>query len=228
MALENERLHAQVRQQLAEVRASRSRIVQAGDDERRKVERDLHDGAQQRLVTLALALHAARRQLGAGQTDMLHETLAQASEELRRALDELRALAHGIHPVILTDEGLGPALKSLADRAPVPVTVGGVPDIRFPGTVEATAYFVVSEALANIGKHAHASRATVCATHGGGVLIVEVADDGCGGVDATRGSGLHGLYDRVAAVNGHLTVTSRNGHGTTVTATLPGTPRDEP
>jgi signal transduction histidine kinase len=228
MALENERLHAQVRRQLEEVRASRSRIVQAGDDERRKVERDLHDGAQQRLVALALALHTGRRQLTSGRTDILADTLARACEELRLALDELRALAHGIHPVILTDEGLGPALRSLADRASVPVTLGEVPNIRFPGTVEATAYFVVSEALANVGKHAHASRATVCVTHDDVVLTVEVADDGCGGADVTRGSGLRGLYDRVAAVNGHLIVTSRAEHGTTLTATLPGAPREDP
>jgi len=225
MAVENERLHAQVRAQLDEVRASRSRIVQAGDDERRRVERDLHDGAQQRLVTLSLAMHAARRQLTAGHPDAVADTLALASDELRLAIDELRELARGLHPVILTDEGLGPALQSLADRAAVPVSVDRVPEHRFPPTIESTVYFVVSEALANIGKYADASDASIHVTHDAAALIVEVRDNGCGGADPARGSGLRGLSDRVAAVNGRMTVVSPVGAGTTVRVVLPGSAR---
>jgi signal transduction histidine kinase len=221
MSIENERLHAEVRAQLDEVRASRARIVAAGDEQRRRVERDLHDGAQQRLLTLALALHTARRQLSAGQTDALAGTLTRANEELRLAIDELRELARGIHPTILTDAGLGPALHSLADRASIDVTIKEVPEVRFPATVEATVYFVVSEALANVARHAERSSATVDVRYHDGVLTVEVADTGPGGADAGRGSGLRGLQDRVAAAGGRLTVSSPAGRGTTVRAELP-------
>ena len=236
MAIENERLHAQVRAQLEEVRASRARIVQASDQERRRIERNLHDGAQQRLLTLSLALHTARRQLaalGTAADPALVATLRGASQELRLAIGELRELARGIHPAILTDAGLGPALGSLAGRAAVPVTLVELPPGRLPGPVEAAAYFVVCEALANLTKHAHAASATVRArldhdqrtgrldqeqTAG---LLVEVCDDGVGGADPARGSGLRGLHDRVAAVGGRLEVTSPPGQGTLVRAWLP-------
>ena len=224
MSIENERLHAQVRAQLDEVRASRARIVAAGDEQRRRVERDLHDGAQQRLLSLALALHTARRQLSAGQVEALADTLARANEELRLAIDELRELARGIHPTILTDAGLGPALQSLADRASIDVKVEEVPDGRFPATIEATAYFVVSEALTNVARHAAGSSATIEVGYHDGVLTVEVVDTGPGGADPGLGSGLRGLQDRVAAAGGRLTVTSPAGEGTTVRAELPWIP----
>jgi signal transduction histidine kinase len=227
MAIENERLHAQVLAQLEEVRASRARIVQASDEERLRIERNLHDGAQQRLLTLSLALHTARRQLaqlGADADPGLVETVRGASQELRLAIGELRELARGIHPAILTDEGLGPALRSLASRSAVPVTLVEVPSGRLPRPIEATAYFVVCEALANLTKYAHAATASVSVrldqeqTAG---LLVEVGDDGVGGADPTRGSGLRGLHDRVVAVGGRLSVTSPPGQGTVVQAWLP-------
>jgi signal transduction histidine kinase/CheY-like chemotaxis protein len=236
MAIENERLHAQVRAQLDEVRASRARIVQASDEERLRIERNLHDGAQQRLLTLSLALHTARRQLaqlGADADPALVETVRRASEELRLAIEELRELARGIHPAILTDEGLGPALRSLASRTSVPVTLVEVPSGRLPQPIEATAYFVVSEALANLTKHAHATSASVrvrldhddqsTGRQAGeqARLLVEVRDDGVGGADPACGSGLRGLHDRVAAVGGRLWVTSPPGQGTVVQAWLP-------
>jgi len=235
MAIENERLHAQVRAQLDEVRASRARIVQASDNERRRIERNLHDGAQQRLLTLSLALHTARRQLAALGADAdpgLVEAMRGASEELRLAIEELRELARGIHPAILTDEGLGPALGSLAGRTSMPVTLLEVPPGRLPRPIEATAYFVVCEALANLTKHAHAASASVRVRldgdqRAGGQaedrngLLVEICDDGVGGADPAGGSGLRGLHDRVAAVGGRLTITSPPGHGTVVQAWLP-------
>jgi signal transduction histidine kinase len=235
MAIENERLHALVRAQLDEVRASRARIVQASDQERLRIERNLHDGAQQRLLTLSLALHTARRQLaqlGADADPALVETVRSASEELRLAIGELRELARGIHPAILTDEGLGPALRSLVGRSSVPVTLVEVPSGRLSRPVEATAYFVVCEALANLTKYAHAASASVrvcldddqgAGRQAGGQagLLVEVRDDGVGGADPARGSGLRGLHDRVAAVGGRLAVTSPPSQGTVVQAWLP-------
>jgi signal transduction histidine kinase len=227
MAIENERLQAQVRAQLDEVRASRARIVQASDQERLRIERNLHDGAQQRLLTLSLALHGARRQLGPDADPALVETLRGASAELRLAIEELRELARGIHPAILTDEGLGPALGSLVGRALVPVTLVEAPSGRLSPPVEATAYFVVSEALANVTKYAYAASVSVRVRldedngdqRAG--LVVEVCDDGVGGADPACGSGLRGLQDRVAAVGGRLAVTSPPGQGTVVRAWLP-------
>ncbi len=162
-ALENERLQADLRLQLDEVRSSRARIVQVGDDERRRLERNLHDGAQQRLLGLGLALQLARAQLGAG-ADGAAELLAEAEAELRSALDELRELARGIHPAILTEQGLAVALRSLAERSTVPVTLLDLPDERLEEPVEAAAYFLVSESLANVAKYAHASRARCAST----------------------------------------------------------------
>jgi signal transduction histidine kinase len=220
MTIENERLQAEVRVQLEEVRASRARIVEFGDAERRRVERNLHDGAQQRLVNLSLALGIARSQLPATPDGELAAALDEAAAELRLALADLRELARGIHPVILSEAGLGPALASLVDRSSIPATVTVVPPDRLPPRVEETAYYVASEALANAAKHAHATAVTISARRLNGDLLVEVGDDGVGGADP-NGSGLRGLADRVAAVDGHLRVHSPAGEGTRITAELP-------
>jgi signal transduction histidine kinase len=217
MALENQRLQAELRSQLAALRASRARIVAAGDAERRRLERDLHDGAQQRLLALGLALQLARAEVG--EQEAADGLLAEAQAELRAALDELRDLARGIHPAILTDGGLEPALRTLAERAPFPVSVSCVPE-RLPAAVETAAYFVVSEALANVVKHAHAGHASVEVDVVGGRAVVVVADDGVGGAALDRGSGLRGLADRVQALEGTLEVESGEG-GTRVRAVLP-------
>jgi signal transduction histidine kinase len=223
LALENQRLHAEVKAQLDEVRASRARIVDAADEERRKVERNLHDGAQQRLVTLSLALRMAQERLGEDGDPAVGETLSDAAEELNVALIELRELARGIHPAILTEEGLGPALESLAERSPVPVTAAISLDRRLPPAVEATAYFTVSESLTNVAKYAEASSVRVTVMDDDDDrLIVEIADDGVGGADVSKGSGLSGLTDRLAALGGDLSVVSPSGEGTTIRATIPG------
>jgi signal transduction histidine kinase len=219
MAIENERLHAEVRAQLEEARASRQRIVEAGDRERRRVERNLHDGAQQRLATLALSLAMIRD--GDGADPAMAASLARASAELRQAIDELRELARGIHPAILTEEGLPAAVESLADRSSLPVRVVSDFDARLPEPVETAAYFVVSESLANITKHAHASRARVELSRCNGTLRVEVRDDGVGGADDAQGFGLLGLADRVAAVRGSIHVETPPGGGTRVLAEIP-------
>jgi len=215
LALENERLSAQVRAQLEEVRASRQRIVEAGDAERRRVERDLHDGAQQRLVALAMRLDAAR-----GTTVDARALIDAASAELGTAIAEVRQLARGLHPTILTERGLRAAIESLAERTPVPVEVEAASE-RYPATVEATAYFVVAEALTNVARYAAASHAAVSVRADGEHLTVEVRDDGRGGADPTRGSGLRGLSDRVAAIGGTLEIDSPAGAGTVVRAHLP-------
>jgi signal transduction histidine kinase len=220
LALENERLHAELRAQLSELRASRARIVAAGDAERRRLERDLHDGAQQRLLGLGLALQLVRAELGDdanGASDLLDE----ADTELVAAIEELRELARGIHPAVLTERGLAPALRTLAERSPLPVQIVDVPDERFPTAVEAAAYFVVSEALANVAKHARASAARVSVVHEDGVLSITVHDDGVGGARPSGRSGLAGLGDRVHALDGRLTIDSDAGRGTTVAAELP-------
>jgi signal transduction histidine kinase len=220
MTIQNERLQAEVRAQLEEVRASRARIVEFGDAERRRVERNLHDGAQQRLVSISLALGIARSQVGATSEQEMAVALDDAAAELRLALGELRELARGIHPVILSEAGLGPALVSLAERSPIPVTVADVPPERLPSRVEETAYYVASEALANAAKHAHATTVSISVRRLEGELLVEVDDDGVGGADPD-GSGLRGLADRVAALDGHLRVHSPDGKGTRITAELP-------
>ncbi len=205
----------------AEVRASRARIVEAADAERRRVERNLHDGAQQRLVALSLALRRAQAQLADDPDDPAAATLREASDQLRDALAELRELARGIHPAILTEAGLGPALRSLAAESPVPVTLElDLPD-GLSSHVEAAAYFVVAEALTNVAKYAEAGRVSIAAGRAGDELRVEVADDGRGGADPGAGSGLRGLDDRVAALGGRLRVRSPVGGGTRVVATLP-------
>jgi signal transduction histidine kinase len=220
MTIDNERLHAEVRAQLAEVRASRARIVAFGDAERRRVERNLHDGAQQRLVNLSLALGIARSQLATGSNEQMGAALDEAAAELRVALAELRELARGIHPVILSEAGLGPALAALAERSPIPVTVRAAPPGRLPPQLEETAYYVACEALTNAAKHAHATAVTINARQHDGRLVVGVGDDGVGGADPD-GSGLRGLADRVAALDGRLHVHSPAGAGTRITAELP-------
>ena len=189
--------------------------------ERRRLERDLHDGAQQRLVSLALTLRLAREKLDAepAQTALL---LDRAREELDQALGELRDLARGIHPPVLADRGLGAAVEALAARAPLPVTViNRLPDRRLPEHVELAAYFVVSEALTNVAKHASALNASVALTEHDGLLEIKVKDDGVGGADLDRGTGLRGLADRVAPIDGRLEIDSKPGRGTIVRAHLP-------
>jgi signal transduction histidine kinase len=220
LALENARLHAELRAQLVLLQESRARIVAAGDVERRRIERDLHDGAQQRLVALALELRTAQRRLGDKPPEDVDDVLGTAVDELQRAVEELRELAHGLHPSVLTQSGLAAALESLAATTPVPVTIEETPTERLPEAVEAAAYFVACEALANAVKHADASRITISAARHDGRLVIEVVDDGVGGADAT-GSGLRGLADRVEAHGGRFRVESREGEGTRVIGELP-------
>jgi signal transduction histidine kinase len=217
LALENSRLQAELRAQLLLVRDSRARIVAAGDAERRRIERNLHDGAQQHLLAIRLALRFARRSTGPAEVDA---RLAEIDAELAGALDELRALARGLHPPILTEQGLGPALETLIRRAAIPVELTTVPAGRMPEPVETAVYYVASEGLANIAKHAGASRARIGIAQLDGRAVVEVADDGRGGANAS-GSGLRGLRDRVEALDGSLTVVSTPGAGTTLRAELP-------
>jgi signal transduction histidine kinase len=219
MALDHARLQAEVQAQLEQVRASRSRIVEAGDAERRRLERDLHDGAQQRLVMLSLALAMARDRAAADPE--LESLIESASKEAREALTELRELARGIHPAVLTETGLGGAIQALAERSPVPTTIIAVPDGRFPAAIEATAYFVVSEALANVAKHAMAGSAEVTIREQPGRLVVHVSDDGAGGARPEKGTGLRGLADRVASAGGVLRVDSPPGCGTRLEADIP-------
>jgi signal transduction histidine kinase len=221
LAIENERLATEVEAQLTEVRASRARIVAAGDAERQRVERDLHDGAQQRLVALTLALRLARTRLGDDADPGVRLSLEQASEEAKAALAELRELARGIHPQILTEAGLHAAIESLAVRTPGDVSIEIDPTARFAPGVEAIAYFVVSESLANVAKYAEACVVTVRGGWEDGMLTVEIADDGRGGADPEAGTGLRGLRDRVSAVDGTLEVLSPVGAGTRIVARIP-------
>jgi signal transduction histidine kinase len=204
----------------AELTASRARIVATADQTRRRLERDLHDSAQQRLVSLALQLRAAQAAVPPG-LDELAAELDHVAVELDGALEELREFARGIHPAVLAEGGLGPALRTLARRCAVPVELEVGTQARLPERVEVTAYYVVSEALTNVAKHADASVARVDVEAGGGVLRVCVHDDGVGGADATRGSGLVGLKDRVEAVGGTLRVESPPGQGTRLQVELP-------
>jgi signal transduction histidine kinase len=212
-------LDAELRESMEELRASRARIVEASDAARRKLERDLHDGAQSRLVSLALLLRSARAR--AGDDERLAELLDQAQLELKTSLGELRELARGIHPAVLTERGLEPALQALVSRAPVPVSVDAAVDARLPAPVESAAYFVVSEGLANVAKYAQATHASVAVRRQNGHVTVDVADDGVGGADAAHGSGLRGLADRVAALDGTLSLESPAGGGTVLRAKIP-------
>jgi PAS domain S-box-containing protein len=207
------------KQQEEEVRASRARIVQAADDARRVLERNLHDGAQQRLVALSLSLRLAQARLESD-PDEANRLLDTAREELSRAIEDLRELARGIHPAILTDRGLDAALVALSLRSPFPVAVD-VPEERLPGPVEAAAYYVIAESLTNVAKYAQASAATVRVSCENGHAVVEVRDDGIGGADAGTGTGLRGLADRVEALAGRLDVESPAGGGTRVRAEIP-------
>ena len=218
LALENERLQAELRSQLAELRGSRVRLVKASDAERRRLERDLHDGAQQRLLALGLALQLLRSRVDAqGDGAAL---LDEADRELQEALRELRELARGIHPAILVEQGLEAAIRTVAQRAPVPVRVEVRGD-RLPAHVETAAYFVVAEALANVVKYARATAAAVSVARDNGRVTIDVSDDGVGGADPSRGSGLSGLADRVGALDGSLAVESTEGAGTRIHAEIP-------
>jgi len=220
LAIDNERLKADLRARVEELRVSRLRIVEAADSARRRLERDLHDGAQQQLVGLALELRLLRRRVA---DPDLEATVDELGRRLGVALDELRELARGIHPAILTARGLAPALGALADRVPVAVEQDVAVQDRLPPAVEAAAYFLVAEALTNIAKYARAGHARVAVHRAGPALVVVVSDDGVGGADVSAGSGLRGLQDRVAAVDGTLEIHSPPGGGTHLRATLPCT-----
>jgi signal transduction histidine kinase len=212
-------LDAELRARLEELRASRARLVEASDTERRRLERDLHDGAQARLVGVALLLAHTRKRVEGN--DEAAELVDRALDEVRTSLAELRELARGIHPTVLTQHGLGAALDALAARAPVPVTLETQIGERLPGQVEIAAYFVVCEALANVAKYAQASGAVVAVRRANGCVSVDVTDDGIGGADTAAGSGLRGLEDRVAALDGTLALESPRGHGTRLHAEIP-------
>ena len=215
-------LDAELLARLEELRASRARLVQAGDAERRRLERDLHDGAQSRLVGIAALLGQARKHVdGDAEAASL---LDRAQSELKTSLGELRELARGIHPAMLSERGLDPALRALAARSSVPVTIETGGDERLPGPVEIAAYYVVSEGLTNVAKYAQASEATVAVRRSDGLVTVEITDDGIGGADPGRGSGLRGLADRVAALDGALSVDSPAGGGTRLRVEIPCAP----
>jgi signal transduction histidine kinase len=234
LALDNARLTAQVRAQLTELKASRHRLANAVDAGRRRLERDLHDGAQQQLLAVAIDLARAQDAARHGHHSILEKLLTETGERLDEAMTELRRLARGIHPPILTERGLPAAVEALAGRAPLPVELHGT-CARLPPAVEATAYFVVTEALTNAVRHAHADYVSVHLDRQDDLLVVEVRDDGRGGATLHDTGGLQGLTDRVAAEDGQLTVSSHPGQGTVVRAALPlppatdtTTPREEP
>lgn len=209
-----------LRQAMRDLTESHARIVSAGDSERRRIERNLHDGAQQRLVTVALHLHLIKRRLEV-EPEQVPPLVEAAQTELTLALEEIRELVRGLHPRLLSDNGLGPALETLAERSLVPVELEALPGERLPPSVEAAAYYLVAEALANATKHSRATRVTVRIESDDDCSIVRVEDDGVGGADPTAGSGLRGLSDRVAALGGTLSVSSEPGAGTALRAELP-------
>jgi signal transduction histidine kinase len=219
IALENARLHVELRARLEELRGSRARIVEAGDKERQRLERNLHDGAQQRLIALSLELSLLEEQLdgNVGATAQLD----QARREIATSLDELREVARGIHPAVVSGHGLAIALEQLTALAPVPVRLQVEIDGRLPEALEVAAYYLVSESLANVGKYAQASSVTVEVSRVNGHVLVEVSDDGIGGADTDLGSGLRGLADRVEALGGRLRIWSPDGGGTRVRAEIP-------
>jgi signal transduction histidine kinase len=220
LTLENARLQAELRARLAQLQASRARLVEATDTERRRIERDLHDGTQQRLVSIAMALGLAESKLAADRP-AVQPVLREAREALAVALAELRELTQGIRPAILVERGLAPALDDLARRAALPVRLDVAISGRLPEQVEGAAYFVASEALANAAKHSHASEVRLSAAQRPGALVLEIADDGIGGAAPGGGTGLRGLADRVEALGGQLTVSSPPGRGTTIGAEIP-------
>jgi signal transduction histidine kinase len=218
------RLDAELLARVEELRASRTRLVEASDTERRRLERNLHDGAQARLVGLAMLLGLARRRLDTDpeETGVL---IDRALTELKASLAELRELARGIHPAVLTERGLEPALHAIASRVPVPVTLETDGEQRLPAPVEIAAYFVVSEALANVAKYSQATAATVAIRRASGRVTVDVTDDGIGGADAAQGSGLRGLGDRIAALDGTFSLDSPPGRGTRLHVEIPCEPQ---
>jgi signal transduction histidine kinase len=221
LAVDNERLQAEVLAQLQELRASRARIVTAGDAERRRLERDLHDGAQQRLVGLSLALRLARAQPGAGADPNLTALLNQADERLRAAIGELRELAHGIYPAALTDDGLSAAVEVLAEHTPIPLAIIHMPPERLPGPVEAAAYFVIAETTGYLATLAAATSVTVDVRHDSGRLVVEVTESGAGQPDRELEARLTDLTDRIGALDGQLHVGHIPGGGVTIRAEMP-------
>jgi PAS domain S-box-containing protein len=222
-AAEVHRLNAELHGRLEELAASRARIVTAGDVERRRLERNLHDGAQQRLVTLSLSLRLALENFDSDPATV-RATLTDACGELALALEELRELAHGLHPAVLTNHGLRPAVQTLTDRAPVPVDIVAVPEGRLPEPVEAAAYYLIAEALTNVAKYAQASSVSLRIASSDATVVVEVSDDGVGGADPATGSGLRGLADRIEALGGSLEVVSPPGAGTSLRAEIPTKP----
>jgi signal transduction histidine kinase len=220
LTLENARLQAELRARLGELQASRARLVEATETERRRIERDLHDGTQQRLVSIAMALGLAESKLAADRR-AVQPVLREAREALSVALAELRELTQGIRPAILVERGLAAALDDLSRRAALPVRLQVSIDGRLSEQVESAAYFVASEALANAAKHSHASEVRLAASHEDGVLVLDVSDDGIGGAAPGGGSGLRGLADRVEALGGRLTISSPPGRGTTLRVEIP-------
>jgi signal transduction histidine kinase/uncharacterized protein YhfF len=221
--VERRRHETALRARDAEVTASRARLVHAADEERRRIGRNLHDGAQQRLIVLGHRIDLARRKLE-GAPEEAADMLAHAREEARAASQELRELSRGLHPAGLSEYGLEPALASLAASSPVPLRVGALPDRRLPDVLEVTLYYLVSEALANAVKYAQASEVRVDVTLRAGALVVEVLDDGAGGAVGEPGGGLSGLADRVSALGGRLEITSPPGGGTRLLTTIPLAP----
>jgi signal transduction histidine kinase/uncharacterized protein YhfF len=222
--IERRRHQAALRSRDHEVAAARSRVLDAADSERQRIGRDLHDGAQQRVVALGHLIGIARRKLGDDAPPVALELLDRAQEEARLATDELRELARGLHPAGLTEKGLGSALEALAGRSPIPLHIDGLPERRLPAPVELTAYYLASEGLTNAVKYAHAEAVHVDVSHRLNEAVITIADDGRGGAEAEGGSGLAGLSDRVAALGGELEVDSPPGGGTTLTATIPLAP----
>jgi signal transduction histidine kinase len=219
MTIQNSQLQVELKARLQELRGSRIRILQAEQAERRRLERDLHDGAQQRLIALSIELGELEDRLD-GQAEF-RDRIEEARQEVTASLAELRDLARGIHPAAVSDHGLAVALESLATRAPIPVQVIGAPTGRLPEHVELAAFFIVSEALTNVAKHAKASSAVVELDKTVDLLVVEVRDDGVGGAGADAGTGLRGMADRVEALGGRLRVWSPKGQGTRIRAEIP-------
>ena len=217
IALENGRLHVELRARVEELKGSRQRVIDAGQHERRRLERNLHDGAQQRLIALSLELGRLRERLD----PEARSRVDQARGEIALSLEELRDVARGIHPAVVSGHGLAVGLESLAAKAPVPVRLAVELDGRVDERIEVAAYYVVCESLANVGKHAQASSASVAVSRANGELVVEVVDDGVGGADSERGTGLRGLADRVEALGGRLRVWTPRGEGTRVRADIP-------
>jgi signal transduction histidine kinase len=219
IALENGRLQVELKAKLQELEGSRARVIEAGQQERKRLERNLHDGAQQRLIALSLDLEMYAGKLADDSETQSH--IEAARKEIAVSLDELRTVARGLHPAVVTGHGLGVALVSLAAGSPVPVKLNVAVEDRLDESIEVAAYYVVSESLANIGKHAKAKTVTIDVTREGDELVVEVIDDGIGGADSERGTGIRGLADRVEACGGRLRVWTPTGGGTRVRAEMP-------